>query len=96
MVGPDRVVQDQRVVALAPAVPDPLALLEDQGVDAHQSEVGRHSQAALARSEDDDLGLAIGVPPALSPHVGPVLLLAGPGDVTRSAGRLGRGPARGP
>ena len=61
VVGPHRVVQDEGVVPLAPAVADPLALLEDERVDAHQAQVGRHGQAALAGAEDDDVRVGVGV-----------------------------------
>jgi len=57
VVVPDRVVQVEGLVALAPRVAGPVVLLEDDGRDAVALEPGTESDAALPAADDDDVGL---------------------------------------
>jgi hypothetical protein len=50
--------QAERLVAVAPAVAGPCALLDDDGRDSERFEPRAESNAALAASDDDDVRLA--------------------------------------
>ena len=58
MVVPDRVVQAQRLVALAPAVAGALVLFNDDGRHAELPEPRAERDAALAAADDERVGLA--------------------------------------
>ena len=57
VVVPDRVVQVEGLVALAPRVAGAVVLLEDHGRDAVPFEPGAEADATLPAADDDDVGL---------------------------------------
>ena len=72
MVVPDRVVQAERLVALAPLVAGPLVLVDHQGRHAELPQPGAERDAALPAADDHDvrlrrtaerLGLRLRAPP---------------------------------
>ncbi|MCO5546654.1 hypothetical protein L7F22_000088 [Adiantum nelumboides] len=58
VVVPDRVVQGEALVALAPRVAGPLVALDDDRLDAELAQPGAERDAALAAADDHDLGVA--------------------------------------
>ena len=58
MVVPDRIMQAERLVALAPAVAGPLVLLHDDGRHAELLQARAKPDAALAAADDQAIGLA--------------------------------------
>ena len=59
MVVPDRVVQAERLVALAPGVAGARVLLDDQRADIEALQARGERDAALAAADDQDVGLAM-------------------------------------
>ena len=57
VVVPDRVVEAERLVALAPGVAGTLVALDDDRGDAELAQPGAEGDAALPAADDDDLGL---------------------------------------
>src|SRR5690348_9601609 len=57
VVVPDRVVEDERPVALAPGVAGERVLLEDDGRHAEAAEARAEGHAALAAADDHAIGL---------------------------------------
>ena len=60
VVVPDRVVQAERLVALAPAVARPLVLLDDDRRHAELAQARSEADRTLAAADDDDIGLGRG------------------------------------
>src|SRR5262249_20585164 len=58
MVVPDRIVQAERLVALAPTVAGPFVLLDDDGRHIELAQARAERDAALPASDDDAIGLA--------------------------------------
>ena len=69
----DLVVQRQRVVPLPPDVPDPLAHVDEEGVDAEQPQPRRDGEARLSRAHDQHRRIAVGVGHVLGADVAPVI-----------------------
>ena len=59
MVVPDRIVQAERLVALAPAVAGALVLLDDDGRYAELPQPCAERDAALAAADDERVGLRL-------------------------------------
>ena len=59
MIVPDRIVQAERLVALAPAVAGALVLLDDDGWHAELPQPGAERDAALASADDQRIGLRL-------------------------------------
>lgn len=57
VVVPDRVVQDERSIALPPGIAGPRVLLEDDRRDTEAAEAGAERHAALAAADDHAIGL---------------------------------------
>ena len=55
----DRVVEDQRVVAPAPAVTRPRVLLDDEGGHVELAQAGGEREPALRSADDEDVGLHV-------------------------------------
>jgi hypothetical protein len=66
------VVQNQRVIAVAPVVADALAAIGDQRVEPQLSETGRSRQSGLSATDDQNVRIAILVRGSRLPHVEPV------------------------
>src|ERR1700719_1071255 len=57
MVIPDRIMQAERLVALAPAVAGPFVLFDDDRRHIELAQPGSECDAALAAANDDAIGL---------------------------------------
>ena len=80
VVVPDRVVQAQRLVAVAPAVAGPLAALDDDRRHAELAQARAERDPALAAADDHDLGLDL-----VAELLGLLLALLEPRLAVRSA-----------
>src|SRR6185437_6230505 len=59
MVVPDRIMQAERFIAVAPGIAGTGVLLDDDGGHAELAQPGSEPDAALAAADDDHIGLGL-------------------------------------